>query len=167
MLGLLSLQEALRLAQEKNLDLIQVTEKAEPPVCRIMDLGKYLYREEKKAKPVRGGQGEIKGIRLRFGIAPHDLEIRVKQTEKFFQKGHLVKVDLILRGREKALSGFATEKINQFLKILETRVPVKIEKGLQRHPRGFTMIISKGTVKPVNQNYEKKTENQKIDNQAV
>ncbi len=131
-----------------------------------MDYGKYLYREEKKNKPVRGGQGEIKGIRLGFGISPHDLEIKAKQTEKFFRKGYKVKVEMILRGREKALPNFAKNKISQFIQMLERIVPIQIERELKRGPRGFTLIISKGIGKPpVDKKYE--NENQKINNQAV
>jgi translation initiation factor IF-3 len=164
-LGVIDTTEALRLAQEKTLDLIQVSEKTEPPVCRIMDYGKFLYREEKKNKPVKSASGQMKGIRLRFGISPHDLEIRADQTEKFFKKGYKVKVDLVLRGREKALGNFAKEKVSQFLKIMEQRVPIQIDRELKREPRGFTIIISKGVaVKPNNEN---ETKNPEINKQKV
>ena len=129
---------------ERNLDLIQVTEKVEPPVCKIMDWGKYLYSLEKKERASRAKTtGEIKGIRLGFNISSHDLEIRARQAEKFLKKGDKVRVELILRGREKAHGDFAKEKINQFLEILEKLIPIKIERELKRESRGFTMIISK------------------------
>ncbi|MFH1451091.1 MAG: translation initiation factor IF-3 [bacterium] len=163
-IGVLDTNEAIRLAQEKGLDLIQVSEKTEPPVCRIMDYGKFLYREGKKNKPVKSNAGEMKGIRLRFGISPHDLEIRANQTEKFFKKGYKVKIDLVLRGREKALGDFAKEKVNQFLKILQEKTPILIERELKREQRGFTMIISKGITKS---NNEKESKNQKIDSQKI
>lgn len=140
--GILPIEEALRQARERNLDLIQVTEKTEPPVCRIMEYGKYLYALEKKQKGPKK-TSEIKGIRLSFNISPHDLETRVKQTENFLKKGKLVKVDMFLRGREKAHSEFAKGKIEQFLEILEKRIPIKVEGKLKKGPRGFTMIISK------------------------
>lgn len=83
-LGVLSLDEALKMAQEKNLDLIQVTEKVEPPVCKIMDYGKFLYIEEKKEKEISKQKGgEIKGLRLSFNISAHDMEVRAKAAEKF------------------------------------------------------------------------------------
>lgn len=140
----MNLGEALQLAMERNLDLIQVTEKVEPPVCKIMDYGKYLYRERKKEKASTKGHGELKGIRLGFGISQHDLAIKASLAEKFFKKGHRVRVELILRGREKALSGFAKEKMNQFLEILAKIIPIKVERELKKEARGFTMIISKG-----------------------
>lgn len=143
-LGVFSAEEALQMARDRNLDLIQVTEKVEPPVCRIMDYGKYLYREQKKERATRTSQGELKGIRLGFGISQHDLGVRVKQAEKFLKRGHKVRVEMILRGREKALPDFAKEKINQFLKILGEIIQIKIEKELKRDSRGFSVIISKG-----------------------
>jgi len=142
-LGILLIEKALRIAGERNLDLIQVTEKVTPPVCKIMDYGKYLYQEKKKEKLAPKGPGELKGIRLGFGISQHDLEVRAKLAEKFLKKGYKVRVELILRGRQKALPEFAREKMNQFLKILEGILPIKIERGLKRESRGFIMIISK------------------------
>jgi len=142
--GIIPLQEALRMAEERNLDLIQVTEKVEPPVCKIMDYGKYLYWLQKKAKAAKGSKGgELKGIRLGFNISQHDLETRARQTEKFLKKGDRVKIEMVLRGREKALGDFAKSKISQFLEMLEKLVPIKTERELKREPRGFTMIITK------------------------
>ena len=142
--GVISLQEALRIARERNLDLIQVTEKVDPPVCKIMDYGKYLYWLQKKEKMAKGSKGsELKGIRLGFNISPHDLETRARQAEKFLKKGDKIRIEMVLRGREKALGDFAKGKINQFLEILEKLVPIKIERELKREMRGFTMIITK------------------------
>ena len=143
-LGIMELEKALQIAQERNLDLIQVTEKVEPPVCKIMDYGKYLYSLQKREKAAKIKKGsELKGIRLGFNISLHDLETRARQAEKFLKKGNRVRVELILRGREKGLSEFAKGKINQFLEILEKLIPIKIERELKREPRGFTMIIGK------------------------
>ncbi|PIP24062.1 MAG: translation initiation factor IF-3 [Candidatus Nealsonbacteria bacterium CG02_land_8_20_14_3_00_37_10] len=143
-MGIISLEEALRIARERNLDLIQVTEKVEPPVCKLGDYGKYLYREEKKEKATyKHKGGELKGIRLTFNISQHDLETRVRQTEKFLKRGDRVRIELPLKGREKALQDFAKEKIEKFLEILKGIVPMKIERELKREPRGFSMIISK------------------------
>ncbi len=144
-LGVLDLREALQMAQERNLDLIQVTEKVEPPVCKIMEYGKYLYSLEKKEKASRVKMGgEIKGIRLTFNISLHDLEIRARQAEKFLKKGDKIRVELVLKGREKAHGDFAKEKISQFLEILDKMTPIKIERELKRESRGFTIIISRG-----------------------
>jgi len=144
-LGIVPLEQALLIAKEKNLDLIPVTEKVEPPVCRIEEYGKFLYREVKKEKAARKHKGgELKGIRLTFNISPHDLETRAHQAEKFLAKGNVVRVDLPLRGRQKALENVAKEKIIKFLEIIRASTPIKIEREPRREPRGFMVIISKG-----------------------
>ncbi len=142
-LGVLDIFKAIELAKSKNLDLIQVTEKVEPPVCRIMEYGKYLYhlqKKEKEAKHHKGG--ELKGIRLTFAISEHDMEIRAKQTEKFLRIGNNVRIELVLRGREKALGNFAREKMNKFVEAVSKIIPIKIESPAKREQRGLTMMIS-------------------------
>lgn len=143
-LGVVSLEEALRIAKERNIDLIQVTEKTVPPVCKLEEYGKYLYREEKKEKSMNKQKGgELKAIRLTFNISPHDLEIRVNQAEKFLNKGDKVRLELPLKGRQKALEGFAREKFKQFLEMLQKTTHIKIEKEIKREFRGLNMIIAK------------------------
>ncbi len=142
-LGIMSVAEAIQLAKERSLDLIQVTEKILPPVCKIGDYGKFLYKLKKKEKTVKQKGGELKGLRLSFKISDHDLEIRAKQAEKFLKKGNKVRIEMRLRGRERALQGFAREKINKFLEIINKLVPVKTERELKKQPRGLTTIISK------------------------
>jgi len=143
-LGVVPFEQAADLAIERKLDLIQVTEKVEPPVCKLGDFGKYLYREEKKEKAGRKQKGgEIKGIRLTFNISLHDLETRARQAEKFLAKGDAVRIELRLRGREKALQKFAEEKINKFLEILNQLTPIKIARDLKKEFRGLTMLITK------------------------
>ena len=138
------MERALQIAKERNLDLIQVTTKVEPPVCKLGDYGKYLYQMEKKEREARKQRkGELKGIRLSFNISLHDLKNRGKLAIKFLKKGNKIRVEMPLRGREKALQEFAKEKINKFLEILEEELPIKIERELKKEPRGLTMIISK------------------------
>jgi len=143
-LGVLTLEKALQMSRERGFDLIQVTEKLDPPVCKIMDYGKYLYYLKKKEKSVKHHTGgELKGIRLTFGISEHDLETRVRQAEKFLKKGNRIRIEMKLRGRQKALQGFAREKIKKFLETLEKLIPIKTERELKKEPRGLTMIISR------------------------
>jgi len=143
-LGIINIFEAIDLAKSKGLDLIQVTEKVEPPICKIANYGKYLYalqkKEKKMAKP-KGG--ELKEIRLTFNISPHDMEVRAKQAEKFLKSGDKVKISLVLRGREKAMGNFAKEKVYKFAENINSLMPIKTERDLKREPRGFTMIVSK------------------------
>jgi len=132
------------MARERNLDLVQVTEKVQPPVCRITDYGKYLYAEEKKKRQSKTKKtGELKGIRLSFNISPHDLETRARQAEKFLKRGDKIRIDIILRGRQRALQNIAEEKINQFTQVLNEKIPIKVEKNIQRRGKNLTMIITK------------------------
>lgn len=142
-LGVMNLEQALKTAQEHNSDLIQVTDKVIPPVCKITDYGKYLYQQEKKEKSAKPSGGEVKGIRLTFGISDHDLEIRAHLAEKFLKKGDIVKIEMRLKGREKALRGFAEEKIKKFINMLEKLIPIKTASGVKREQQGLTIIISK------------------------
>jgi len=142
-LGVLSLQKALKIAQERNVDLIQITEKVIPPVCKLMDHGKYFYQQKKKDRGTKPRGGELKGIRLTFGISAHDLATRVRQAEKFLKKGDKVRIEMKLRGRQKALHKVAEEKIQTFFEMLKKQTTIKVERELKREPRGLTMIIVK------------------------
>lgn len=141
-LGILDLPKALQLSQERNLDLVQVTEKVDPPVCKIMDYGKYLYLQEKKKKKEKK-EGILKGIRISYNISPHDLETKVKMTERFIKKGDKVKIELRLKGRERALKEHAEEKIQEFLNSLKEKIEFKIERDLKKKGTNLTIIISK------------------------
>jgi len=143
-LGVFNLEEALQLAKERNLDLVQVTEKVEPPVCKITDYGKYLYWQEKKERESKAkGVGELKGIRISFGISQHDLQTKANLAEKFLKKGNKIKLEMRLKGRENLFSNLAKEKINKFLEILGNLIPIKIERELKKEFKSFTMIIGK------------------------
>jgi translation initiation factor IF-3 len=101
-LGILPTREALSLAQERGLDLVEIAPNANPPVCRILDYGKYKYEESKKQKDARKSQHtvEVKGIRLRPTIDPHDFSYRTEDARRFLAKRNKVQVTLIFRGRE-------------------------------------------------------------------
>ncbi len=145
-LGIVPLAEALKLAQDRGFDLIQVTERVEPPVCRLGDYGKYLYQQGKKAKEAKKREGgELKEVRLTFTISDHDLETRMRQAEKFLQKGNRVRITLRLRGRQNALERYARDKIEKFMEILGTQTPVKRERELKREPRGLSIIVAKAS----------------------
>jgi translation initiation factor IF-3 len=140
-IGVVPLEEAFRITQERGLDIVEVAANIRPPVCRIIDYGKYIYQQEKKAKRQRSKQTEIKGVRLSFGIAKNDMERQARQAEKFLDQGHKVKIEIILRGREKAHPEIAREKLDEFIKFIN--IPTKVEQEPQKYPRGLTMIISK------------------------
>lgn len=142
-LGIMNLEEAIKIAKENNLDLVQITDKVIPPVCKITDYGKYLYSQKKKEKAVKSKTEEIKGIRLSFGISDHDLSVKANVAKKFLEKGDKIKAEMILKGRQKGLTDFAKEKTKKFIEILEKLIPIKIEREIKIEPRGITVIISR------------------------
>jgi translation initiation factor IF-3 len=101
-LGVMETREALNIAREQGLDLVEIAPTAQPPVCRILDYGKYKYETSKKTKEAKkkAHTVDVKGIRMRYGTEAHDLEYRVKDTIRFLQEGNKVQVTLIFRGRE-------------------------------------------------------------------
>ncbi len=144
-LGVMNIFDAIELAKSKGLDLIQVTEKVVPPVCRIANYGKYLYSLQKKEKKIKVNTKitKLKEIQLGFNIANGDIETKARQAEKFLKEGDKVKVSMVLKGREKAMGDLARNKVIFFLETTDKLVPVKVERDLKREPKGFTMIISK------------------------
>jgi len=144
-IGALETWKAIELAKEKNLDLIEIVPSLSPPICKIMDYGKFLYKEEKKERAQRVKQkgGETKGIRFGIRISVHDLEIRVNQTEKFLKEGNRVRIEMVLRGREKALGDFARQKLEEFLELTKQKIEFKVEQEPKRTPQGINMVITK------------------------
>lgn len=141
--------QALALAREKGLDLVEVSPKTVPPICKIMDFGKYQYKIAKQERIHKAKQKttETKGIRLSPRISLHDMETKAKQAEKFMIGGSKVKIDLLMRGREKAHADLAEKKINEFLTIINSNPDftgkIVMEQPPKRQAWGMITIISK------------------------
>ena len=135
--------EALKMAFEKGLDLIEIAPNASPPVCRIMDFGKYQYQKSQVEKKQKTKQikTDIKGVRISLGISKHDAEFKAKQAEKFLSQGHKVKIEMILRGREKGMFEIAQSKMKEFIDLIP--LEIKIEQEAKRQQRGLGMVITK------------------------
>lgn len=145
-IGIMNREEALELARSKRLDLIEVAPMANPPVARIADYGKYLYREEKEWRKQKAKQKKdlLKIIRLNLNTGSNDMKIKAKKTDEFLNEGLRVQIELPLKGRakyQKTFSDLAKQKIEDFLKIIAT--PTKIISELKKHPRGFNIAIIK------------------------
>ena len=114
-------EKARQMAEEAEQDLVEVSPKAVPPVCKIMDYGKYLYKLNKVEQKQKKSQikTEVKGVRLGFNTGQHDLDFKVKRAKEFLGKRNLVKVALILKGREMAYKSIALDKMREFAKSLE------------------------------------------------
>lgn len=121
MLGVVSLAQAKDVAKEHGVDLVEVSPRAVPPVCQAIDYGKMLYLQQKKDAHQKKAQKtpELKGIRLTFRIGPGDMDRQRKHTVEFLKGGHSVRVQLLMRGREKAHRDLAYEKIKTFISGLE------------------------------------------------
>ncbi|MDP2642748.1 MAG: translation initiation factor IF-3 [Candidatus Peregrinibacteria bacterium] len=120
-LGIIALEKALEMAREQELDLAEVAPNAKPPVCKILDYGKYLYHQKKvdtKHKKMQK-KAEIKGVRLGFKTGDHDIETKAKQARGFLAEGNSVKVTLIFRGRESMYKDLATDKLRKFYESLK------------------------------------------------
>ena len=127
-LGILPTKEALNIADEQELDLVMISPNANPPVCKIMDLGKFIYEQSKKEKEAKKKQKTIavKEIRLRPGIESNDLNTKANNAIKFLKKGDKVKVELRFRGRELGHKDIGKEVMLKFIEIVkEFGEPVK------------------------------------------
>src|SRR3989344_3884417 len=120
-LGNMKIFDALQLAKSKDLDLVEVGPNVQPPIARIMDYGKYMYRKEKQEKgATKQKDQEIKTVRVGFKTGAHDLKFKSEQIDKFLKEGHPVKIELTLRGREKALAYMGKTKLENFIKLIST-----------------------------------------------
>ena len=141
-LGVLSLEEALQAANDRKLDLIEISPKAKPPVAKIMDFGKYRYESGRKAREIKAKSHitETKNIQVKIGTGEHDQQLKAKRIAEWLHEGHRVKVDLFLWGRYKYMDQtFLKERLERFLKIIPTEYKVADE--IKKSPKGFTTTI--------------------------
>ncbi len=143
-IGVLSLEDALKLAMERGLDLIEVAPDAKPPVARIMEFGKYQYAEQKKQRKMRSGAKttETKSVQIKIGTGDHDLQLKAKNASKWLTEGHRIKVELYLSGRAKYLDPkFLKERMDRMLNLIteEFKVGEEFKKGM----KGYTIVIER------------------------
>jgi translation initiation factor IF-3 len=142
MRGIFSLDEALRLAEQADLDLVNISPNAVPPVCKILDYGKYRYEQQKKEKTAKKNQHvtEIKEIRLSASIEDHDVEVKAKNAIKFLQDGDKVKVSLRFRGRERDYTQLGYDAMNKFAEMVSDYGV--IEKAPKMEGRRMNMFLA-------------------------
>ena len=130
------------MAREKELDLVEIVPNVRPPVVKIMDFGKYQYQKAKEEQQQKAKQKktEVKGIRLGLKTDDHDLDVRRKQAEKFLSQGNKVRIEIRLRGREKAHQSLARSTLNNF--IASISFPNRIEQEIKKFPGGLNAIIA-------------------------
>jgi len=141
-LGVIDRVKALEIASKRELDLVLVSEKANPPVCRIMDYGKYKFEQEKKAKEARkkSHQTEVKEVKMRYKIDKHDYDVRIGQAVRFLKAGDKVKCTVIFRGREIQHSNLAETLLLKMANDLEEQS--EVQQSPKREGRNMIMFLS-------------------------
>ena len=141
-LGVIDRLKALEIAAKRELDLVLVSEKANPPVCRIMDYGKYKFEQEKKAKEARkkSHQTEVKEVKMRYKIDKHDYDVRIGQALRFLKAGDKVKCTVIFRGREIQHSNLAETLLLRMANDLEEQS--EVQQSPKREGRNMIMFLS-------------------------
>ncbi|GAA6491892.1 translation initiation factor IF-3 [Candidatus Bariatricus faecipullorum] len=141
-LGIMSAREALKLAQEAELDLVKIAPMAKPPVCKIIDYGKFRYEQSRKEKEARKKQKtvDVKEVRLSPNIDTNDLNTKVNNAKKFIQKGNKVKVTLRFRGREMAHMQQSKHILDDFAELLKDIAVV--EKPAKLEGRSMSMVLT-------------------------
>jgi translation initiation factor IF-3 len=141
-LGIMSLSDAMRIATEKNLDLVRIAPQATPPVCRVMDYGKHKFEQAKREKEARKNQKviELKEIRLSLNIDTHDFNTKLKNALKFLDAGNKLKVSIRFRGREMAHPEIGTELMKRFVEA--TAEHGTVERFPKMEGRSMIMFIN-------------------------
>ena len=143
-LGVLSIKDALELAGQRGLDLIEISPNSNPPVGKIMDFGKYQYEQSKKLKKAKAGAKatETKSIQIKIGTGDHDLELKAKMASKWLKEGHRVKLELFLSGRAKYMEDkFHRERLERLLHLITEEY--KVSDPYKRGPKGLVTTIEK------------------------
>jgi len=141
--GVMKIAEALVLAQSKGLDLVEVNPTIKPSITKIMDYGKHLYKKSKSDRKHKSSQktGELKAVRFAYRTGKHDLEFKAKRIDEFLKKGYKIKIDMIIKGREKSHGEIIREKLDVFLALIQEEY--KFEQNPKRSPRGLGLLISR------------------------
>ncbi len=151
-IGILPTSEALALAEEKGLDLVEVSPKARPPVCKIMDYGKYMYQMNKRAKEAKKRQHitQVKEVKMRPKIEPHDYNFKMRHAREFLAAGDKVKCTVIFRGRELAHKELGRRLMERMIEDLSEEA--NVESSIRSEGRARAMVLSP---KPVTRDTER------------
>lgn len=142
--GIVPTTEALAKAKEFELDLVEISPNAVPPIAKIVDFGKFLYSENKKQKNIKSKVHtvEVKGLQIKVGTGDHDLNLKAKKASEWLKEGHRVKIDLFLPGRSKYMEeSFLKDRIERFFKLIPENF--KIAEEPKKSPKGLTAVIEK------------------------
>lgn len=141
-LGIMTPQEALQIAEEKGLDLVLLTDKANPPVCRIIDYGKYKYEKQKEEREAEKNQhkAEVKELKMRYTIEEHDYQVRINQAERFLKAGDKVKATITFKGRENQHSDLGENLLKKMAMDLQDLA--EVQQAPKKEGRRMMMLLS-------------------------
>lgn len=142
--GVMSLADALALAESLGVDLIETGPNAKPPIAKLMEYGKYQYEQKKKLQKAKSGAKptETKSIQIKVGTGDHDLELKAKTASKWLKEGHRIKVELFLRGRSKGMDeAFLRERLDRVLHFITENY--KIAEPHKKSPKGIAIVIER------------------------
>jgi translation initiation factor IF-3 len=143
-LGVLATQDAVEMAQKEGFDLIEISPKANPPVAKIMDYGKFQYEQKKKQREIRAHSHitETKSVQVKIGTGEHDLALKAGRVSKWLIEGHRVKIDLFLWGRYKYMEfSFLKERLERFMLLITENY--KVADPIKKSPKGLTVVIER------------------------
>ena len=146
--GTMATSEAIKLAQERGLDLIEISPNATPPVAKITDYGRFQYTTQKKDRDARAKAHvtETKNVQVRIGTSERDLELKAKKATEWLKEGHRVKLDLFLPGRSKYMEvKFLEERLDRILRLVAEEY--KVAEEPKKSPKGLTIVIERGVAK--------------------
>lgn len=140
--GIMPLKEAMRIAEEQGLDLVEVAPNANPPVCRVMNYGKYKYQQSKRSQEARKHQTviQVKEVKLRPRTEEHDFQFKIRHAKRFLSEGNKVKISILFRGRELAHPEFGRDMLNRFLE--EVKDIMVVEQAPRLEGRNMVMVVA-------------------------
>ena len=139
-IGEIDTDAALRMAEEAGLDLVEVSPNARPPVCKIMNYGQYKYTQKKKSKGKKAHQAKVKGVRLHPNTAEHDLQVALKKSQQFMDKGDKVLIQVWFKGREMAHTERGEELLKRFIE--ELKDISKVESPIRREGKRMHLLLT-------------------------
>ncbi len=143
-LGILSFKDAMAMANDQGLDLIEITPNANPPIVKIANFGKYQYEQNKKLKKAKAGAKttETKSIQIKIGTGENDLALKARKASEWLKEGHRIKVELFLSGRSKYMAdAFLRERLDRVLHLITENY--KVAEDYRKGPKGPTITIEK------------------------
>lgn len=144
-LGVLAVADAIARANERELDLVEVSPKEVPPVCRFVDFGAFKYQKDKQMRQQKAHakKVEVKGIRLSVKMGTHDLDVKREQALEFLKEGQKLKIEIILRGREKAHGNIAVDRINTFVGEISAHYTLYTEQEVKQQGGNVSTIVGR------------------------